>query len=288
MCGQSASAQSGGNSLIAWNPVKSFQDTLFDLQTFYGVRDRLLNTTPQGQNLINLYDQYGLQIGDLLFANPQMKDDAVALLQHWQTKLQALLDGQGNTVVITQDEVDAINHFLDELQSVARDDLRTSLQSERAEFNLPSMVGDSISQAWEKVKQLPVPTKTPTPTATTTPTPNPGDTTPPTLSAYLFTSPRWNPKGFIKVYLVGAAFDSQSGIQSIQMTVQDEYGQSQPKIPTIYPKSNRPFFWEETILLQNYSRPDDKDGRTFTIIVIVTDNAGNQATKKLTYVVWRK
>ena len=82
---------------------------------------------------------------NILLAHPELNQEGVALLEHWEPKLQALLDEQGNTVYITQTEVDAIYHFLSGLESIGSNDLSTTIQSESANLNMQGLVGQTMS-----------------------------------------------------------------------------------------------------------------------------------------------
>ena len=80
--------------------------------------------------------------------DPELYQEGVTLLEHWEPKLQALLDGQGDTVSITQQEVDAVESFLFNIESVASDELQLAIQDQLAEANLQGLVGKTMDQAW--------------------------------------------------------------------------------------------------------------------------------------------
>jgi len=167
-------------SLVSSNLAGSLEEVVLDVQLFYRVRDELLSLTPQGNHLIDLYYQYGPEIGGLLLADSGLYQEGVSLLQIWEPKLRALVDGQGNTVPISQVEVDSIENFLLNLEAVASNELRTVLQNERINLDMQRFVGETMSQAWDEINAVETPTPTSTPTFTPTNTSTPTST--PTLT----------------------------------------------------------------------------------------------------------
>jgi hypothetical protein len=154
------------------------QPLLSDINLFHRVEDEILSQTLTGQHYIDLYYGHGVEIIDILSNNPELQDEAVDTLEFWAPKLSALLDGQGNTVYITQAEVDAVDLFLSHLEAVASSELQATIQNERASLNMQGLVGQTMSQAAEEISVIA--TATPTNTETLTPTSTPTFT--PTLT----------------------------------------------------------------------------------------------------------
>jgi dipeptidyl aminopeptidase/acylaminoacyl peptidase len=103
------------------------------------------------------------------------------------------------------------------------------------------------------------------------------DKTPPvvTLSA---TPNRLRSSGshkMVPVTIGGGASDSLSSIASTLFSVVDEYGTVQPAVSG----------FNTTIALEAWRNPKDRNGRTYTITVVVTDKAGNKTTKSATVIV---
>ena len=65
----------------------------------------------------------------------------------------------------------------------------------------------------------------------------------------------------------------------------DEYGECEPEVQDILPEDIIDGNWERTIELMASRRGNDKDGRTYTIIVTATDNLGNAITKEIEVIV---
>jgi hypothetical protein len=155
------------------------------LAVYYRVRDELLSTTPEGQRLIQRYIDYGPIVLQVLLDSEDLWTRGVNLLIHWYPKLQALLDGQGDSIIITLEEATEVDQYLHDL-SVAHHakggPLETIINLERAKFDLPSFAGLTMSQAWERINFLSTPTATQTPTVTRTPSRTRTETSTPTLT----------------------------------------------------------------------------------------------------------
>jgi hypothetical protein len=149
-----------------------------DAQTYYRVRDELLSSTYEGMRFIGLYNERGPDISILLGTHPDLLTRGADLLDHWQSKLQALLDGQGDSVFISLEEANAVDQYIYDMAYATGGPLRSILLTERTKMNFPSMAGLSMSQAWAKINAGPTPT--PTVTATTTLSPTPTATKTPT------------------------------------------------------------------------------------------------------------
>lgn len=94
------------------------------------------------------------------------------------------------------------------------------------------------------------------------------DTTPPAVS--VATSPQvlWPPNGKeVPVTISGSAEDAVSGVASVTIAVQDEYGAYDQLVSA----------FGSTILLQARRLETDLDGRTYTVSAVAYDVAGNRS-----------
>lgn len=95
------------------------------------------------------------------------------------------------------------------------------------------------------------------------------DKTTPTIPSVVATpNILWPPNHkMVDVRINGSATDDMSGIASVVITVTDEYGIYNMTVPE----------FGSTIQLEAWREGADKNGRVYTITVIVTDIAGNQS-----------
>jgi hypothetical protein len=179
-------------AFVVWNPQNAYitvssqcdcpnncsaPQALSDTQLLYRVRDEILHQTSVGKHYIDLYYGYGIEITGILINNSALRDEAIDTLQSWEPKLRALVDGEGDTVFISQEELNAVDHFLSGLEIAGSNDLRTAIQSEKANLNMQGLVGLTMNEAWEEINDLATTTPTGTPatlavteTLTVTPT----------------------------------------------------------------------------------------------------------------------
>lgn len=112
------------------------------------LRDQILIETLRGQRYARLYDTYNAEVFALLAGNAALRADALALLQAWQPLVQTLADGNGDSAIIQQAEIDALVSFLDALAAAGSPELQAMIAGELARLPpLPTLVGQSIVEA---------------------------------------------------------------------------------------------------------------------------------------------
>jgi hypothetical protein len=97
------------------------------------------------------------------------------------------------------------------------------------------------------------------------------DTTPPVVDLHLSQTFLWPPNGkMLPVVVAGSASDtpSGSGVTGVVFQVVDEYGKVQPSLSA----------FGQTIQLQAWVKPRDRDGRYYRVIAAATDAAGRKTT----------
>ncbi len=114
----------------------------------YRVRDEVLSQTEAGQYYIDVYYMHSTEITDLILADPALYDEGMATLELFVPGLQALVDGQGEAVTITAEQVQRAEAFLDALAAVGSPALRQAIATERTRRPLAQLVGMTMDQAW--------------------------------------------------------------------------------------------------------------------------------------------
>jgi len=129
---------------------------VFDIaQLLYQIRDEILSQTPEGQRLTLLYYAHSAEIATLMLSDEVFDTQGLDTLNLFVPGLQALVDGNGNTVTITAEQVNAAQAFLDELSSIGSPELQQAIQAERERYHLESMIGLTMDQAWTYVNGFP-------------------------------------------------------------------------------------------------------------------------------------
>jgi hypothetical protein len=124
----------------------------FHLPDLYKVRDLIMAGTPIGQHYIDLYYTHDAEIMGLLLGSSALRDQAVDTLTAWQSNLAALVDGEGESVIITAEQVQMVDDFLTALSAVASPHLSQVIAEEWIKLPLPDeFVGMSMKEARELV-----------------------------------------------------------------------------------------------------------------------------------------
>ncbi len=120
-----------------------------DLTTLlYRVRDEILSTTPEGQRLTDLYYAYIPNIIQVLMVDPTLSDQSIETMNLFVPALEALLDGNGDTVTITSEQVTSLQSFLNTLVEQGDPELQAVILSELERRPLENMVGMTMDEAW--------------------------------------------------------------------------------------------------------------------------------------------
>jgi len=117
----------------------------------YRVRDELLNTTSEGQRLSDLYYTYIPNIVQVLISHPELSDSSFETMNLFAPSLQALLDGEGDSVTLTEEQVQGLQSFLDALIQYGDEDLQSVISAELEKHPLENFVGLTIDEAWSQI-----------------------------------------------------------------------------------------------------------------------------------------
>ncbi len=130
------------------NPLSTIRQATINLQTFRRVRDEILTQSATGQRYTDLYYSHNAEILAHLIAGESLRDDAVDALEIWQPNLQALVDGNGASALITEAQVQAADEFLNALSAVAGPALQQTIAAELARLGPPEdYIGMTMDEA---------------------------------------------------------------------------------------------------------------------------------------------
>ncbi len=147
--------------LLGWLfPVSTVQAAgrfLFSEQTYRVARttvlfqrlcSELLPTTPLGRHYLDLGFTHATPLMRLLWYDQAMTRQTWHVIDLYTPAVEALLDGQGDAVTVSQEMVDELQSFLSGMQSRAEDDLKRIIAEERAKVPWQELVGLTAGQAW--------------------------------------------------------------------------------------------------------------------------------------------
>lgn len=134
-------------------------DRIFNQRVLlYDVRDEILKTALGGQRYIDLYYAHSAEIATILNDHDQLAGQGLDVIDALTPNLQALLYGQGDTVMITSTQVQQTQAFLDALLPYASPELQQSIANERALHPLEIMIGMTMNQAMNYIFDTVAPT----------------------------------------------------------------------------------------------------------------------------------
>ncbi len=126
-----------------------------DITLFYRVRFEILGQSPKGAYYTKLFDTYTREITQTIINNPSLNIESMNVLLLWQPNLDALVNGRGNDVVITEKQANAVTTYLDYLSKLVSPQLRSVIVEEQANTPLEKTVGMTMNQAWVYLNQDP-------------------------------------------------------------------------------------------------------------------------------------
>jgi hypothetical protein len=158
-----------GIFLAAKPDVAHAMRDFFDVvTTFARVEREIMLPTPYGRYYSDLYFENYAELKQILATHPSYRDDMVRLMYLFMPHIEAVLDGRGDEVRITQEQVDQLESFMYEIRDASDGKLRTDIDRELSRTPLQDFVGLSmdetlvyIEKAWERDFSVPA---TPAPT----------------------------------------------------------------------------------------------------------------------------
>ena len=123
------------------------------LDTLRRFRDEILQTSPYGQRLTNLYYRHSAQVAGLMFRDPRLARQMLDLLAAGEPLITSLLN-QGEQAKLTPDLIVKADTFVRTLASRANPELRQDLLQTWAHLDLWSFVGKTAHDLQIAIGQL--------------------------------------------------------------------------------------------------------------------------------------
>jgi hypothetical protein len=106
-----------------------------DDQAIFRAMDAAFDATPAGGVYVDLYAEHGAEMGQIGLDDPALLLDAYGTLQNFMPGLEALLTGQGDTLVVTQDMVDDALDIWQRIAAAASPELAGEINTRLALYN---------------------------------------------------------------------------------------------------------------------------------------------------------
>jgi hypothetical protein len=136
-------------------PIEARGSPITTLQRY---RDEVLAATEDGQYYIDLYNQFSFDLIEAIVASPSLAARLFNAHGAWVNGLQALVDGQGASFIVTQQMEDDLLALLQTFQDVGSTDLSTMIAFESARLQLDQIAGLTIADYQAQVETLGGPT----------------------------------------------------------------------------------------------------------------------------------
>jgi hypothetical protein len=122
-----------------------------DIGLYFRLRQRM-NDSPSGADLVDRYAQHNGEIMSLMLADSVLMNQALATMASWEPNLKALVEGRGETAIITSGQVDSLDALLVQLSSSGSAELQTAISQERNNIGpLTDLVGQTMRQAADQL-----------------------------------------------------------------------------------------------------------------------------------------
>ncbi|PWH12052.1 MAG: hypothetical protein DDG60_15140, partial [Anaerolineae bacterium] len=150
-CGPSARSltlSSGVETTPTPSALRALSQAVDLVELLYRLRDEVLAQTSEGQHYITTYYAHSPEIATILLSDSALYEQGFAVLDSFVPALQALVDGEGEEVVITAQQVEAVRDFLNRLMAQSSPALAETIRTEQARRPLERIIGMNAAEAW--------------------------------------------------------------------------------------------------------------------------------------------
>ena len=166
----------------AFSPLADSVSAMFSdahvVALLWRVRNEIMLKSPAGQYYEAMFWKHSSEQVQILDNYPEHDEELWRLTRMFVPGLEALLDGKGDTVRITEEQIKGMQAELDWYASVGGLSLRDDIEREQQRFPLENFVGMTMSEALDYINsnwppELTAESIAPTEVATQTPQPMP-------------------------------------------------------------------------------------------------------------------
>lgn len=141
--------------IVSLSPLKNSVSALYDrahsIAVFLRFDSEFLQKTSAGQHYRFLLIKHGEEQYQIVNNHPEHLDEFWRVVQMFTPGVEALVSGQGDTVQITQEQINSLKTEWDWEASFASQSLGDDVEKELERFPLDDFVGMTMSEAWEYV-----------------------------------------------------------------------------------------------------------------------------------------
>jgi hypothetical protein len=108
-----------------------------------------IGTTPAGQHYLELISRHDAELNEIYDGHEEHRQNLLRLTQVFEPVMQDLVEGDGNKVQITQEQIDLLQSELDWIARQASPALRRDIEEEWQHFQLDIFAGMTLSEAMD-------------------------------------------------------------------------------------------------------------------------------------------
>lgn len=134
---------------IITKPERAFavQNTIHMVTVLYRVDDEIMSQTPYGRYYSEMYWRHNTELINIFQSHPEHTQDLLQVVLLNIPHMEALLDGNGDEIIIDQEQVDELEAILEFITSVSSEELRTDIEHEQQRTPLQDLVGMTMNEA---------------------------------------------------------------------------------------------------------------------------------------------
>lgn len=134
------------------NIVQAIRDGSHTVAVMERANAEIPSKSAAGQYYHDLFWKYNAEVGDILLRqHPEHRLQFVTMIDSFIPPLEAFLDGKGDSVTISAEQIEDLQNELDWLKSVGSDNLRADIEREEARFPLSQFIGMTANAAYEVI-----------------------------------------------------------------------------------------------------------------------------------------
>jgi hypothetical protein len=134
----------------------TFSD-MYILHLMYRMESEVLQKTPAGQYYDVLFWGHSYELGQLVAENPGKYEELMDVTRLFVPGFEALLNGTGDTVFITSEQVQKLEAELDWFSLRGSSALKADIEKEKKRLQLDNMIGMTFSDAWQFINAIWIP-----------------------------------------------------------------------------------------------------------------------------------
>lgn len=135
--------------LMQFDSVRATFNDMHAFTVLLRAETEIMQKTPAGQYYESLFWKHNDEIMRISFNHPENEEEFWRVTRLFIPGLEALLDGEGDTVQITSEQVESLKAELDWFASVGSPALREDIEKEQQRFPLDVLVGMTMNEAFD-------------------------------------------------------------------------------------------------------------------------------------------